>query len=1164
MSILEVFFKPKWKNKNPEVRKKSIPNIKEQSIIKDLAINDDNLEVKKVAIDYIKSQQDLLDIYNKSKDILVKKYVIKKISDENILSKILLESNDIDIKIEISKKINNQNILFDIINKSQAEDTCIICINKLNNQEMLFSIIKSNRSFDIKDASIRKINSQDLLEKIVLDKNIDERLIKNALAKITNIDFLTNYYINTNIGFLKDEALNSIIREIHKIFDINKFEHLLKNPIYEVRKNFLFKKFNNINISSLAQSIDDINIIEDIALNDKDINAREIAIKKINNIDVLSKIAKYDNDNYIKILAISKINDENILLDILKNNDLIEICELCINKISNKNILYDISINHKEYEIRKLALFKFTDIYKIEDIIKTTNEQKILLDIAKNDNDKIIREYALRFLEKQEYLSEIVLDSKFDEQKILSLSRINDINLLKNQDIQEFAYNLFKLEDDIRKKKEYLKKIVNENILVEIFKKENENIAIKISAIEKVNDLNILKDDNLQKAIKSELEKTEYNNFKYVLIDKIFDTKYLEKIILENDDFWLKNLAVKKINDLNILKKLIETDCSLKIKEIIVIKLADLGEYNLLKKLLLDTKDIEFIKILVNGIYDNNEVLKNVIESKEDPRMLEYIAKKAKDYNLRVYSLKKLYQNDDINLLVEDIQDNDILKDIVFNDENENIKLKATNKLQDIHILEDISRNHENWKVRLEAVKKVKNQKLLFDIVKNDKVIEVAKEAVKYIEENKILEELALKHENYMIRLFATNKIDNPEVLSEIAKNDTNEDVKMAAIMKINVQRTLINISRNTSSDFLKKAANEKIYEDEKNYILEDNNNKQVVSKEENNETFYEEEKFINSIPVKLINYFENKYTIIKELGRGGMGAVYLADDKNLNQQVAIKILNLSNFKDDEETIKEVIYSFKREAIAISNLNHKNIVNIYDVGQIDKYTHYIVMELLKGKAVSKLIEEKTLTLEKILNIIVQISEALDYIHQNNIVHRDIKPENIMYDEDTNTAKLTDFGIAKFLNSKPINTSDGNLVGTILYISPEQLQNPENVDGRSDQFSFGVSLYQIFTGKLPIDGDNIRDIIMKIVSELPPPPSIYNSSIPKKLDEIILKTLQKDRIDRFRKMSDLVEELKYIKEFESFFNKENLDSKRKISKKLDDYQEHLDFSWLDKL
>ncbi|MFN8670717.1 MAG: serine/threonine-protein kinase [Candidatus Sericytochromatia bacterium] len=308
-----------------------------------------------------------------------------------------------------------------------------------------------------------------------------------------------------------------------------------------------------------------------------------------------------------------------------------------------------------------------------------------------------------------------------------------------------------------------------------------------------------------------------------------------------------------------------------------------------------------------------------------------------------------------------------------------------------------------------------------------------------------------------------------------------------------------------------------------------------------------------------------SKYLVTRELGRGGMGAVYLAHDRSLDRQVAIKILTMEVFPDRPEEQEAIIYTFKREALAIANLSHENIVNVYDIGQTKSGLHYIVMELLEGQPMTKLIEDgKPLLPEIALDAIVQISDALSYIHNHKVIHRDIKPENIMW-SDKGIAKLTDFGIAKYVDDLPVN-APGNLVGTVLYISPEQLQTPDAVDGRADMYSLAASLYQLLTGKLPIDGDDVRQVIMKVLTEKPQPASKFNSNLPRSLDEVLFKAMAKDKNDRYRTMQDFKTALMGIAKYKDYLasKRKKVDTSeetKKIQRKVADYVGHVDLDWI---
>lgn len=273
-----------------------------------------------------------------------------------------------------------------------------------------------------------------------------------------------------------------------------------------------------------------------------------------------------------------------------------------------------------------------------------------------------------------------------------------------------------------------------------------------------------------------------------------------------------------------------------------------------------------------------------------------------------------------------------------------------------------------------------------------------------------------------------------------------------------------------------------------------------------------------------------DNYEIVKELGRGGMGAVFLANDKRLKRQVAIKVLKLPVELTPDLKL-ESINNFKREAVAIANLSHNNIVCVYDIGnQID--VHYIVMELIDGSPLSKIlkVQGQAFHIDTVLKIADEICDALAYVHRNNVIHRDIKPENIIY-TGKGISKLTDFGIAKFAGDENMKVGKpGDVKGTILYISPEQLQYPDNVDGRADMYSLGVSLYELLTGRLPFEGESPREVIMKILRDTPVAPSKIEPELVPHIDHVLLKALAKDPDKRYKNIEEFSNELKNVKDF----------------------------------
>ena len=253
------------------------------------------------------------------------------------------------------------------------------------------------------------------------------------------------------------------------------------------------------------------------------------------------------------------------------------------------------------------------------------------------------------------------------------------------------------------------------------------------------------------------------------------------------------------------------------------------------------------------------------------------------------------------------------------------------------------------------------------------------------------------------------------------------------------------------------------------------------------------------------------RYQVEKELGKGAMGVVYLGKDPKIGRVVAIKTMALSQeFEPDE--LEDVKQRFFREAETAGRLNHPYIVTIYDAGE-EHDLAYIAMEFLKGKdLVPQTKPEGILPLPKTLSIVARVAEALSYAHLQNVVHRDIKPANIMYDPLTDSVKVTDFGIARITDSS--KTKTGMVLGTPSYMSPEQLAG-KKIDGQSDLFSLGVTLYQLSCGSLPFHGDSMTQLMFKIANEPPIDILGVNPALPECVVKIINKALAKNVSERFQ-------------------------------------------------
>ena len=253
------------------------------------------------------------------------------------------------------------------------------------------------------------------------------------------------------------------------------------------------------------------------------------------------------------------------------------------------------------------------------------------------------------------------------------------------------------------------------------------------------------------------------------------------------------------------------------------------------------------------------------------------------------------------------------------------------------------------------------------------------------------------------------------------------------------------------------------------------------------------------------------RYHIERELGRGAMGMVYLGKDPKIGRTVAIKTMVLSQ-EFEGEKLEEVKERFFREAETAGRLNHPNIVTIYDVGE-DEDLSYIAMDYLKGSNLLAYCKpDNLLPAKEVLQVLTKVANALEYAHIHNVVHRDVKPANILYDRETGVLKVTDFGVACLTDSS--KTKTGTILGSPSYMSPEQLAGMK-VDGRSDLFSLGVTLYQMLTGELPFIGESLASLMYKIANEKHPDVRLFRPDLPSCVSRIINKALAKEAEKRFQ-------------------------------------------------
>ena len=263
------------------------------------------------------------------------------------------------------------------------------------------------------------------------------------------------------------------------------------------------------------------------------------------------------------------------------------------------------------------------------------------------------------------------------------------------------------------------------------------------------------------------------------------------------------------------------------------------------------------------------------------------------------------------------------------------------------------------------------------------------------------------------------------------------------------------------------------------------------------------------------------RYRVERELGRGAMGMVYLGEDPKIGRTVAIKTLALTEEFESEE-LEEVRQRFFLEAEAAGRLNHPNIVTIFDAGE-EHDLAYIAMDYIEGKSLDNFTsKDGLLPINEVFKIGIDVADALEYAHKKSVVHRDIKPGNIIYNRDNGSLKVTDFGIACLIDNNKTRT--GTILGSPSYMSPEQLAG-KKVDGRSDVFSLGVMLYQLFTGELPFNADSMAGLAYKITNDKQKGIRRVRSDLPTCLSRIINKSLEKNPKQRFSSASAMAEALK---------------------------------------
>ncbi|HKO04630.1 MAG TPA: protein kinase, partial [Candidatus Acidoferrales bacterium] len=265
------------------------------------------------------------------------------------------------------------------------------------------------------------------------------------------------------------------------------------------------------------------------------------------------------------------------------------------------------------------------------------------------------------------------------------------------------------------------------------------------------------------------------------------------------------------------------------------------------------------------------------------------------------------------------------------------------------------------------------------------------------------------------------------------------------------------------------------------------------------------------------------RYEVIDELGRGAMGVVYRARDTEIGRVVAIKVILTANASPQD--IAKYKQRFRREAQAAGRLSHPGIVTIHDIAEDDSGQPYLVMEYIEGQPLNALLGPDTKTpFLQLLDLGIQMAEALDFAHRSGVVHRDIKPQNILVTKG-GRAKIADFGIARLEGTEL--TQEGTSLGTPSFMSPEQFRGGA-IDGRTDIFSLGAVLYWMFTGQKPFPGDTVTITSFQVAFENPVPPSLAKAGLPKDLDAILSRCLAKSPEGRYATCGELAAELEAVK------------------------------------
>lgn len=263
------------------------------------------------------------------------------------------------------------------------------------------------------------------------------------------------------------------------------------------------------------------------------------------------------------------------------------------------------------------------------------------------------------------------------------------------------------------------------------------------------------------------------------------------------------------------------------------------------------------------------------------------------------------------------------------------------------------------------------------------------------------------------------------------------------------------------------------------------------------------------------------RYELLEEVGRGGMGVVYRARHVELNRVVAVKMI-LSGYLADSEQIRR----FQQEARTAARIRHPNIVNVFDYGEAEGH-HYFAMDYVSGQSLQQLLQRGLLPIEQAVQLVARVARAVAYLHQHGIIHRDLKPSNVLLDE-SGQAYVSDFGLAKWLAETEPRTVSGAVLGTPSYMAPEQAQGRlADISPRTDVYSLGAILYALLTGRPPFVGSNPLDILLQVLESEPPTPRQLRPEIPRDLELVCLKCLEKDPQQRYGSAAELADDLERL-------------------------------------